>query len=118
MEYTAQYHDPATYTLSHAGLFVSVVNPHLIKNFVSNSLHRVKSNPADARKISRYTLDNLGELRQNSPMDNTESIEGLKFTVQLFYEAKGRIALLDNTYPGVNKLFSTPAREDGSEKWG
>ena len=27
------------------------------------------------------------------------------------------IALLDNTYPGVNKLFTSPARDDGSEKW-
>ena len=27
------------------------------------------------------------------------------------------IALLDNTYPGVNKLFDSPVREDGSEKW-
>ena len=27
------------------------------------------------------------------------------------------IALLDNTYPGVNKLFDSPPREDGSEKW-
>ncbi|MFQ9702211.1 MAG: hypothetical protein ACLR0U_07550 [Enterocloster clostridioformis] len=26
------------------------------------------------------------------------------------------IALLDNTYPGVNKLFDSPTREDGSEK--
>ncbi|MDO4321551.1 MAG: hypothetical protein Q4C61_03400 [Lachnospiraceae bacterium] len=25
------------------------------------------------------------------------------------------ITLLDNTYPGVNKLFGSPAREDGSE---
>lgn len=28
------------------------------------------------------------------------------------------ISLLDNTYPGVNKLFDSPVREDGSEKWG
>ena len=27
------------------------------------------------------------------------------------------IALLDNTYPGVNKLFDSPTRDDGSEKW-
>lgn len=27
------------------------------------------------------------------------------------------IALLDNTYPGVNKLFDSPALEDRSEKW-
>lgn len=25
--------------------------------------------------------------------------------------------LLDNNYPGVNKLFDSPSREDGSEKW-
>jgi len=24
---------------------------------------------------------------------------------------------LDNTYPGVNKLFDSPVRDDGSEKW-
>ena len=27
------------------------------------------------------------------------------------------IALLDNTYPGANRLFDSPVREDGSEKW-
>ena len=27
------------------------------------------------------------------------------------------IALLDTTYPGVNKLFDSPVRADGSEKW-
>ena len=42
------------------------VNPHLIKNFGNNSLRMVKSDPADARKIARYTLDNWTELRQYS----------------------------------------------------
>ena len=27
------------------------------------------------------------------------------------------IALLDQTYPGVNALFESPVREDGSQKW-
>ncbi len=27
------------------------------------------------------------------------------------------IALLDQTYPGVNSLFDSPVREDGSQKW-
>lgn len=27
------------------------------------------------------------------------------------------IALLDQTYPGVNNLFDSPVREDGSQKW-
>ena len=27
------------------------------------------------------------------------------------------IALLDQTYPGVNALFDSPVREDGHQKW-
>ena len=27
------------------------------------------------------------------------------------------IALLDQTHPGVNALFDSPVREDGSQKW-
>lgn len=27
------------------------------------------------------------------------------------------IALLDQTYPGVNALFNSPVREDGHRKW-
>lgn len=33
---------------------VSAVNPHLIKNFGNNSIRKVKSDPADAKKIARY----------------------------------------------------------------
>lgn len=76
--------------LYEAGLFVSVVNPHLIKNFGNNSLRRVKSDPADARRIARYTLDNWAELRQYSGMDNiTYPVKNLEFPIQLLYEAEG-----------------------------
>ena len=54
-------------------MFVSIVNPHLIKNFGNNSLRKVKSDPADAHKIARYTLDNWTELRQYSSMDSTRT---------------------------------------------
>lgn len=121
MECTGRYHEPILKTLSEAGLFVSVVNPHLIKNFGNNSLRKVKSDPADARKIARYTLDNWAELRQYSDMDNTRTqLKTLNSQFSFFMKQKvaakaNLIALLDNTYPGVNKLFDSPAREDGSE---
>ena len=123
MECTGRYHEPILKALSEAGLFVSVVNPHLIKNFGSNTLRKVKSDPADARKIARYTLDNWAELRQYSSMDNTRTqLKTLNSQFSFFMKQKvaakaNLIALLDNTYPGVNKLFDSPAREDGSEKW-
>ena len=90
MECTGRYHEPMVKALSEAGLFVSIVNPHLIKNFGNNSLRKVKSDPADARKIARYTLDNWTELRQYSGMDNTRTqLKNFKLSIQLLYEAKG-----------------------------
>ena len=80
MECTGRYHEPVLKALSQAGLFVSVVNPHLIKNFGNNSLRKVKSDPADAKKIARYTLDNWTELRQYSGMDNTRGSMSRKST--------------------------------------
>ncbi len=123
MECTGRYHEPMANALHNAGLFVSVVNPHLIKNFGNNSLRKVKSDPADAKKIARYTLDNWAELRQYSCMDTTRTqLKTLNSQFSFFMKQKvaakaNLIALLDNTYPGVNKLFDSPVRVDGSEKW-
>ena len=52
MESTGHYHEPILKALHEAGLFVSAVNPHLIKNYDNsdNPLRKVKSDPADARK--------------------------------------------------------------------
>lgn len=123
MECTSRYHEPMAYYLNKAGLFVTVVNPHLIKDFGNNSLRKVKSDPADAKKIARYTLDNWAELRQYTSMDNTRTqLKTLNSQFSFFMKQKvaaktNLISLLDNTYPGVNKLFESPARSDGSEKW-
>lgn len=123
MECTGRYHQPMAAALHDNGLFVSLVNPHLIKNFGNNSLRKIKSDPADAKKIARYTLDNWAELRQYSSMDNTRTqLKTLNSQFSFFMKQKvaakaNLIALLDNTYPGVNKLFDSPVRDDGSEKW-
>ena len=63
-EYTCRYHGPILHALSDAGIFVSAVNPHLIRNNGDNSLRKVKTDPADSTKIARYALDNWTELRE------------------------------------------------------
>ena len=56
-------------------------------------------------------------------MDTTrEQLKTLNSQFDFFMKQKvaaktNLISLLDNTYPGVNKLFDSPVREDGSEKW-
>ena len=123
MECTGRYHEPVLHALEEAGIFVSAVNPKLIKNFGNNTIRKVKSDPADSRKIARYTLDNWADLRQYSSMDKTRTLlKTLNSQMDFFMRQKvaaktNLISLLDMTYPGVNDLFDSPARDDGSEKW-
>lgn len=123
IECTGRYHEPVVKSLSEAGIFISAVNPKLIKGQKQNTLRKVKSDPADARKIAKYALDNWAELREYSSMDTTrEQLKTLNSQFTFFMKQKvaaktNLISLLDNTYPGVNKLFDSPTRDDGSEKW-
>lgn len=69
LEHTGRYYEPVAKALHEAGLYVSAVNPLLIKEYGANSLRRVKTDKADALKIARYALDNWTDLRDYTPMD-------------------------------------------------
>ena len=69
LEHTGRYYEPVAQLLHDAGLFVSAVNPKLIKDYGNNSLRKVKTDKADSRKAARYGLANWVELRQHTPMN-------------------------------------------------
>jgi transposase len=123
LEHTGKYYEPVVQALSRAGIFVSAVNPLLIKEYGNNSIRRVKTDRADAVKIARYGLDNWAELRQHTPMEEIrEQMKTMNRQYSLYVKNKtalknNLIALLDQTYPGVNAYFDSPVREDGSQKW-
>ena len=123
MEHTGRYYEPVARFLHEEGIFVSAVNPKLIKDYGNNTLRKVKTDKADARKIARYGLDNWVELRQHTPMDTIRmQLKTLNRQQGLYSKTKtmmknNLIALLDQTYPGVNSLFDSPVRKDGSQKW-
>lgn len=123
MEHTGRYYEPIANFLHNEGIFVSAVNPKLIKDYGNNTLRKVKTDAADSRKIARYGLDNWVELRQHTPMDTIRyQLKTLNRQQALYSKTKtmmknNLIALLDQTYPGVNALFDSPVREDGSQKW-
>lgn len=50
MEHTGRYYEVLAHQLSEANLFVSAINPKLIKDFDNDSLRKVKSDKADAVK--------------------------------------------------------------------
>lgn len=122
MEHTGRYYESLAHQLSGADLFVSAVNPKLIKNFDNDSLRKVKSDKADAVKIARYALDKWQNLRQYSVMDELRS-QLKTMNRQFGFYMKHRMAMknnlidiLDQTYPGVNTYFDSLARSDGSQK--
>jgi len=123
MEHTGHYYEPLARELSHANLFVSAVNPKLIKDFGDNSLRKVKSDKADAVKIARYALDIWTDLKQYCLMDeirNQLKTMNRQFAFYMRHKTAMKnnfIGILDQTYPGANAYFDSPARDDGSQKW-
>ena len=55
MEHTGRYYEAVASWLSAAGIFVSAVNPWLIKDFGNDSIRTPKTDKADAKKIARFT---------------------------------------------------------------
>lgn len=123
MEHTGRYYEPVATWLSDAGIFVSAVNPILIKDFGDDSLRTPKTDKADSKKIARYTLDRWAKLPQYGSMDKARNQLKTMNRQFGFYMAQktamknNLIALLDQTYPGANDFFDSPARSDGSRKW-
>ena len=123
MEHTGRYYEPVATWLSDAGIFVSAVNPMLIKDFGDDSLRSPKTDKADSKKIARYTLDRWAKLKQYGSMDKTRNQLKTMNRQFGFYMAQktamknNLIALLDQAYPGANDFFDSPARSDGSQKW-
>ena len=123
MEHTGRYYEVLAHQLSEADIFVSTINPKLIKDFDNDSLRKVKSDKADAVKIARYALDKWQNLKQYSLMDelrNQLKTMNRQFGFYMKHKTAMKnnlIGILDQTYPGVNTYFDSPARSDSSQKW-
>ena len=125
MECTGRYYEPIARKLSQAGFFVSAVNPQIISKFQgqNNPLRKVKTDKADSVKIARYTLDSWANLKQYTLMDELRS-QLKTMNRQFDFYMKHRtamknnlIGLIDQTYPGANTYFGSPAHADGRQKW-
>lgn len=123
MEHTGRYYESIANVLHQNGLFVSPVNPLLIKQYGGNSLRNVKTDKADAKKIARYALDNWADLREYSGMDEMRyNLKTLNRQFQLASKqrtecANNLIALLDQSFPGARSFFDSPPKKNGSQKW-
>ncbi|GAA0240124.1 IS110 family transposase [Metaclostridioides mangenotii] len=58
MEATSSYHLPLISYLIEKGIFVSVINPLVMKKYVSMTLRKGKTDKLDSAKIANYGIDN------------------------------------------------------------
>ena len=123
MEATGRYYESVAQELHEVGNFVSVVNPKLIKDYGHNTLRKVKTDRADARKIARYGLEYWDDLREYTPVEAArKKLKQFSRQYNLYSKIKVQlknnlIAMLDQVFPGANELHDSPARPDGHEKW-
>ena len=123
MEATGNYHAPVAKLLHDAGLYVSVVNAKLVHGYGNNDLRRVKTDRKDAVKLANYGLDRWLTLPRHIPEEDTRLL--LKNCYRQYRQyskvqtvlKNNLISLLDTVFPNANRLFSSPIRGDGSEKW-
>ncbi len=123
MEATGNYHLPIASTLHSAGVFVCVVNPVLIHGYGNNSLRPIKTDRKDAEKLAGYGMEHWAELLPYAPSEDTRAL--LKTCYRQYQQCakiqtmlkNSLISLLDMVFPNANRLFTSPARNDGTEKW-
>ena len=124
MEYTGNYYLPIAQFLQKNGVFVSVINPLLLRNYGSQSIRKGKTDKKDALKLASYALDRWLDLPSFALSSDTRNLlksynrqynQYNKLKVML---KNNLVSLLDQTFPNANSLFSSPVRKDnGHEKW-
>ena len=95
----------------------------LIHGYGNNSLRRAKTDKKDAIKLANYGLDHWLTLPRYIPEDEVRLM--LKTTYRQYQQCakvqtmlkNNLISLLDTAFPDANRLFTSPARANGSEKW-
>ena len=123
MESTGNYQAPVAWLLHDAGLYVSVVNAMLVHDYGNNSLRRAKTDKKDAVKLANYGLDHWLTLPRYVPEEDTRlTLKTCYRQYQQYSKVQtmlknNLISLLDIAFPDANRLFTSPPRADGSEKW-
>ena len=123
MESTGNYHAPVAWLLHGAGVYVSVVNAMLVHDYGNNSLRRANTDNKDAVKLANYGLDHWLTLPRYIPEEDTRLMLKICYRQYQQYSKvqtmlkNNLISLLDTTFPDANRLFTSPPRADGSEKW-
>jgi transposase len=111
MEATGAYHLPVLTSLKQAGIFVSVINPLVMKKYASTVLRKGKTDKLDSVRIANYGLDNWFHLTNYQASEDT--YEELKFLGRQYFQylkikINSKLVLaniLERTMPGIKDIL-------------
>lgn len=112
LEATGAYHLPLLSIFTEKKIFVSIINPLVMKKYASTAIRKGKTDKIDSVRIANYGLDNWFHLRKHEPSE--EVYEELKFLgrqyshyIRMKIDSKLSLnGILDRTMPGIKKLLS------------
>ncbi len=122
-ECTGVYHEPVVKALRDAGVAIVALNPLLVHEFGGDTLRKVETDKADARKIALYGLTwgyKFSPSVEDDPIRVTlkaVSRQYVFFSKQKTAQRNHLHALSERVFPGVQELFTSKDRDDGSVKW-
>ena len=109
LEATGAYHFPVLSYLKEHNIFVSVINPLIMKRYSFVGLRKGKTDKMDAIKISNYGIDNWFRLVDYQAYDEVYSelkLLGRQYSHYITMRVESKLTLnnlLDRTMPGIKK---------------
>lgn len=122
MEATGVYHLPVAEYLIEHDIFVSVINPYVMKQYARQGIRKVKTDRKDSITIAQYGIEKWYKLEQYSMTDDVYRQLKLLSRQYRFHMSEhvqylqNLNHLMDYTMPGLRKLFSSLNQESGKDK--
>ena len=122
MEATGRYHLPLLNALKEAGVFVSIVNPLVMKKYASTAIRKGKTDKIDSVRIANFGIDNWFKLVDYSMPDKIYAelkLLGRQYSHYITLKVASKLSLsdiLDRTMPGIKKLLTWGTRADTPTK--
>lgn len=122
MEATGAYHLPVLSYLKGNDLYVSVINPYIMKEYRCKGLRRAKTDRLDAIMIANYGIDNWYHLDNYEFSENTYQelrLLGRQYAHYMKMRIDSVLVLtnmLDYTMPGIKTLLKGWNESSGKDK--
>lgn len=122
MEATGSYHLPVLSYLKAKGIFVALINPLIMKKYVSLTLRKGKTDKMDSVKIANYGIDNWFRLIDYEATDEVYSelkLLGRQYAHYIDMRVESKLALtnmLDRTMPGIKTLLKNKSATPNKDK--